>query len=203
MYCLAQAAAARSLPDADPTRPAGRHVTVARATIYALTPAAVTISLRKPLRRGLLLPCEMSNGTPTMQPPPNLAPAGPAAAQQAHHVQQQQQATAAGGPAPMEVDGLAPAGDAAAGAPAAPGASAAFDPAVRWRLDRDDVSSTFVKLRANVFSLFRPEDERAARLRHLVVGLAPPEAALQVGWVIIGWEDGRVARECEGVLAEN
>ena len=52
-----------------------------------------------------------------------------------------------------------------------------FDCAPRWRLDRDDISSTDVKLRANLFALMRPEDGRAARLRELVVGLAPPQAA--------------------------
>jgi hypothetical protein len=35
------------------------------------------------------------------------------------------------------------------------GPQMAFDAAVRWRLDRDEVSSTFVRLRGNLFALFR------------------------------------------------
>lgn len=38
---------------------------------------------------------------------------------------------------------------------AAAGPAVIFDPSVRWRLDRDDVSSTFVRLRGNLFTLFR------------------------------------------------
>lgn len=152
---------------------AGQHATVARATIYTLTPNAVTVSIRKPLCRGLLLPAEIANGTPTTQPPPS----------QQQPQQQQQQAAAVGnngsgsGPVPMAVDR----------APLAqpqqqqqqqhvPGSgSAAFDPSVRWRLDRDDISSTYTKLRANLFALFSPESERAARLRQLIIELAPPQ----------------------------
>lgn len=50
-------------------------------------------------------------------------------------------------------------------------------PSCRWRLDRDNLTSTFVKLRAAIMALFRPSCERAARLRQLIVDLAPPEFA--------------------------
>jgi hypothetical protein len=30
-----------------------------------------------------------------------------------------------------------------------------FDASIKWRLDRDDGSSTFVRLRGNLFALFR------------------------------------------------
>ena len=142
---------------------------MARAVVYAITASAVTVSIRKPLRRGLMAPAAL---------PDSLA-------------------GDVGGPAPMALDG----GQASAGAGAGLAGSGsskaglsrsgvgseevAFDPAVRWRLDRDDISSTFVKLRGNVFNLFRADDERAARLRQLVVEQAPPEvAAPQVGMVV-------------------
>lgn len=42
------------------------------------------------------------------------------------------------------------------GPPPEAGATAAgCDAAVRWRLDRDEASSTFVRLRGNLFALFR------------------------------------------------
>lgn len=40
------------------------------------------------------------------------------------------------------------------GPPPAAGAGCC-DAAVRWRMDRDEISSTFVRLRGNLFSLFR------------------------------------------------
>ncbi|GAB4823940.1 hypothetical protein N2152v2_010986 [Parachlorella kessleri] len=132
----------------------GQHVTVARAVVYALTADAVTVSIRKPLRRGLMAPVAL---------PYSRAGDWP-------------------GPAPMAVDG----GEEAAGAGAGQASSGSckggsavveIDPALRWRLDRDDISSTFVKLRGNLFNLFRADDERAARLRQLVVEQAPPEVA--------------------------
>jgi hypothetical protein len=38
---------------------------------------------------------------------------------------------------------------------AAGGSGVLFDASIKWRLDRDDVSSTFVRLRGNLFALFR------------------------------------------------
>ncbi|KAL4448106.1 hypothetical protein ABPG75_005325 [Micractinium tetrahymenae] len=81
---------------------------------------------------------------------------------------------------------------------AAAGQAALFDPSVRWRLDRDDVSSTYVRLRGNLFALFRREFEmvrdpqtgrvgpgpnelerslQARRLRQLIVALEAPRFA--------------------------
>ncbi len=68
-----------------------------------------------------------------------------------------------------------------------PGAAAAkpavlFDHSVRWRLDRDDVSSTFVRLRGNLFTLFRwvhgGQDLRGAS------GLGRGPQLLQLEWLL-------------------
>lgn len=54
---------------------------------------------------------------------------------------------------PMRRGLLAPSGAPPGAAPA--GGAVAFDASVRWRVDRDEVSSTFVRLRGNLFALFR------------------------------------------------
>jgi hypothetical protein len=181
---------------------AGQHATVARAVIYALTPRAVTVSLKKPLRRGLLLPAEMASGTPTTASQQQQQAAAGASARAGSSGTAVQQAAAASGPAPMAVDSAAPPAGLGAvleGAGRAPAAAPGpeFDGGVRWRLDRDDVSSTFVKLRFNLFSLFRPEDDRAERLRQLIVGLAPPEWAPQVLRVLRAGRWGGLQWRCE------
>lgn len=71
--------------------PAGQHVTVARAVVYAITASAVTVSLKKPLRRGLLLPAEIASGLSTTQPTQAAA-------------QQGGSNGSGSGPAPMAVD---------------------------------------------------------------------------------------------------
>jgi DNA replication ATP-dependent helicase Dna2 len=78
---------------------------------------------------------------------------------------------------------------AADAAPAPPGEGeggelAVSAPAVRWRLDREEISSTFPGMRSRLYQLFSrrvdrdghedPTSAQAARLRRLVVDLAPP-----------------------------
>lgn len=101
---------------------AGQHAAVARGFFYTCSATQLTITLNKPLRKGLLKP--------------------------------------SGAAAPPTVAGAAGAGGAMGGSRAAGGASGGgagvmFDASMRWRLDRDDVSSTFVRLRGNLFTLFR------------------------------------------------
>lgn len=67
---------------------AGQHAAVARAVVYTVTAGAVTVSLKKPLRRGLLLPAEIACGTSTTQPQQGAGGCG-----------------GCGGLAPMAVDG--------------------------------------------------------------------------------------------------
>ena len=55
-------------------------------------------------------------------------------------------------PGATPAEGAAPpAGPGPAGGAPAP----QWDASVRWRLDRDEVASTFVRLRGNLFALFR------------------------------------------------
>jgi hypothetical protein len=77
---------------------------VSRGYFCTAAAARLTISLSRPLRRGLLHP----NGSPAKQAAANGSTVQPA-----------------------------------------------FDGGAVWRLDRDDVSSTFVRLRGNLFALFR------------------------------------------------
>jgi hypothetical protein len=46
-----------------------------------------------------------------------------------------------------------------------------------WRLDKDDVSGIFVRMRQNLLALFARGGPQLRRLRDLVVDLLPPEAA--------------------------
>lgn len=65
---------------------------------------------------------------------------------------------------------LWPQGPPAAGTAAA---AAPCEPGVRWRLDRDEVSSSFTRLRGNLFALFRQAGWSGERGQLLVSSLQP------------------------------
>lgn len=53
-----------------------------------------------------------------------------------------------------------------------------------WRIDRDAVASTFVRMRANVLALVKGGERHQRRLRDVVVRMASPAAPLLVGSLV-------------------
>ena len=58
-----------------------------------------------------------------------------------------------------------------------------------WRIDRDAIASTFVRMRANVLALVKGGERHQRRLRDLVVRMTGPAAPLLVGGLVrmIAW----------------
>jgi hypothetical protein len=133
----------------------GLHAAIGRVTVHAIGRDAVTVASKKAV---LVERYERQWRA--------LGRGGPAASGSAtqQQQQQQQQQWAGGG-------GATQAGGTQAGTQAG---AAAGDAAPPWRLDKDEIASMSATLRTNLLRLAMDTGPRAARLRALLIDLAPP-----------------------------